>query len=898
MTEPVFEPGHDDRPGRLSGLLNTLSLEEKVSLLTGADFWSLPGHAGIGLRPVLTSDGPAGVRGQRWDERDTALNVPAPVALAATWDPRRAELIGSLLAAECRRQNVDVLLAPTVNLQRSPLGGRNFEFLGEDPLLTAVMGGAMVRGLQQAGVAATIKHFVANDSETQRFTVDARVGERALRELYLAPFETIVREARPWVVMAAYNSVNGHTMTESPMLTGILKGEWGFDGVVVSDWRATRTLAAASAGLDLVMPGPAGPWGPGLASAVRQGLVSEAAVDDKVLRILRLAARVGALSHGAHDTVTAAPERLPGPHRPGGPARTGVPTQSAEPWTSERVRDVLRSTAAAGFVLTRNERSLLPLNPRSLRRIAVLGPNAAVPRTLGGGSATVFPPYRVSPLDGLRAALEPDVTVSYSPGVRSHTRIPLARPSLLHLPGSSDQGVLVEFLAGDGTVLGTDRRAGGFCTWRGLPETLQQQLATVRVTTAVRAAATGTHAIGCSGRGRFRLTLAGQLAFDTYLSLPAGTDPTEAHIRPPQQSAAVSLRAGQCVDVILEHRPGGPGNQTSFSLGGISFQLNIEEPYLPDDKEIARAVRLAETADVAVVVVGTTEEVESEGFDRASLDLPGRQDELVRRVAAANPRTVVVVNTGAPVLLRWAEAVPAVLLTLFPGQEYGNALADVLLGRAEPGGRLPVTWPDSADGLPATTPDSGVLAYGEGLFIGYRQFDRDERVPRYPFGHGLGYTQWEYLGAEAAASPADNGEAGPASAGTVVGGRGFAVRVRLRNAGARAGCETVQVYASRPGSAVERPVRWLAGFASAEAPARAGVTAEITIPIRCLAHWDTVTGSWAVEPGEFQLWIGRSSRDLPLTVTVTVSPGASVPGGGQRPGPGPRDLARPLPEPN
>ena len=319
------ESARDRRAGHRE-LLAKLSLEEKVSLLTGADFWSLPGHPGIGLRPIRTSDGPAGVRGARWDERDTALNIPAPVALAATWDPRRAELMGSLLAAECRRKGVDVLLAPTVNLQRSPFGGRNFEFFGEDPVLAAAMGGALVRGLQRGGVAATVKHFVANDSETERFTVDIRVAQRVLRELYLAPFESIVRQARPWAVMAAYNSVNGHTMTESPMLNDILKGEWGFDGLVVSDWRAARTIAAAQVGLDLVMPGPSGPWGPALVGAVRQGLVSEAAIDDKVLRLLRLAARVGALNHGACDRVPSRTRPAScGP--PSAPARRCAPPQ-------------------------------------------------------------------------------------------------------------------------------------------------------------------------------------------------------------------------------------------------------------------------------------------------------------------------------------------------------------------------------------------------------------------------------------------------------------------------------------------------------------------------------------------------------------------------------------------
>jgi beta-glucosidase len=461
-------------------------------------------------------------------------------------------------------------------------------------------------------------------------------------------------------------------------------------------------------------------------------------------------------------------------------------------------------------VLTRNDNTLLPLDPRTLRRVAVLGPNAAAPRTLGGGSATVFPPYRISPLDGLRAALEPGVIVDYSPGVRSHTRIPLASPALLHLPGSTSPGVLVEFAAQDGTVLHAEHRLGGSCTWRTLPQAVKPaRLALVRVTTSVRALESGEHVIGCSGHGRFRLTLAGEHAFDTYLSVPDGTDPTEAHIRPPQHGTAVSLQAGQSARVVLEHHVGGSGSRTSFVLGGVSFQLNIEQPYRPDDDEITHAVRLAQAADAAVVVVGTTEELESEGFDRATLDLPGRQDELVRRVTAANPRTVVVVNTGAPVLLPWAGTVPVILLTLFPGQEYGHALADVLLGRSEPGGRLPATWPESSDDLPATTPDNDALAYTEGMHIGYRHFDQAGRHPCYPFGHGLGYTRWEYLAAEVVNPPVARGAAGDA-----------VVSVRLRNAGPRYGYETVQIYASHPDSAIERPVRWLAGFAKVGAAAK------------------------------------------------------------------------------
>ena len=381
--------------------LDASSLEQKVRLLTGADFWALHDEPAAGLRRLVTSDGPAGVRGERWDEREPSANVPSPTLLAATWDEARIERLGRLLAAEARRKGVDVVLAPMVNLHRTPYGGRHFESFSEDPLLTGRIGAAYVRGLQAEGVAATVKHFVANDSETERFTLEARVGERALRELYLAPFEAIVRDAGAWTVMAAYNAVNGPTMTESPMLQEILHDEWGWDGLVMSDWMATRsTEAAANAALDLAMPGPHSPWGDALVEAVRDGRVAEAAIDEKVVRLLRLAGRVGALE----GVEPAAPR--------------------ARPWSDEAIAAELRATAAAGFVLARND-GVLPLQTRS---VAVLGPSAAVARTLGGGSATVFPPYTVSPLEGLRAA---GLEVTHAVGVRAHTRIPAATPELL-----------------------------------------------------------------------------------------------------------------------------------------------------------------------------------------------------------------------------------------------------------------------------------------------------------------------------------------------------------------------------------------------------------------------------------------------------------------------------------
>ena len=802
-----------------------LSLEQKVRLLTGADFWALYDEPEAGLRRVVLSDGPAGVRGGSWDERDSSANVPSGTALAATWDPGRLEAVGGLLAREARRKGVDVLLAPTVNLHRTPYAGRCFECFSEDPLLTARIGAAYVRGLQRSGVGATVKHFVGNDSETQRMTVDVRIDERTLRELYLAPFEAIVRQAGPWAVMASYNRVNGSSMTQSPMLRDVLRGEWGYDGLVMSDWTAARsTEDTAGAALDLAMPGPAsryGPWGDALVEAVRKGKVDQALIDDKVLRILRLAARVGALEDGPPARALAAP----------GPDSVAVATE-------------LRAAAVAGFVLARND-GLLPLSRSRLRQLAVIGPNAEVARTVGGGSATVFPPYTVSPLDGLRAA---GLHVAHAPGVSAQLRAPQARAPWLLRPDRSGPGAELRFFADSGEPTGSELRDGGTFIWLGgfTPAGVTEPVARLEIRCVIRATVAGTYRLGVSGLGRYRLTVDGAEVFDATLSVPENADVAEVMMAPPQQLAPVELAAGQSVTAVFEHDV----HSSPFAGFGTLVQLNLEPPHGTEDEEIAVAATLAAASDVAVVVVGTTAEVESEGFDRTSLSLPGRQDELVRRVIAANPRTVVVVNSGAPVLLPWAQDAAAVLLSWFGGQEAGNALADVLLGDAEPGGRLPMTWPVSEEGLPSTRPADGVLDYREGLFIGYRAFDRDGREPLFPFGHGTGYTSWAYDSMTVADGPANTGG-------------GVAACVQVRNTGPRRGREVVQVYASRPDSAVERPAKWLAGFAGVDADPGETVEVGILIPERVFQHWSDA--GWVLEPGAFTLSAGPSSASLPLT---------------------------------
>jgi beta-glucosidase len=823
--------------GRIRELLGRLDLEAKVRLVTGASFWTTWAEPAVGLRAMALSDGPAGVRGDAWDERRTSTNLPSPTCMAASWDEDLVERVGGFLAAEARAKGVDVLLGPTINLHRSPLGGRHFECFSEDPLLTGRIGVAYVRGVQGGGVAATPKHYVANDSETERFTLDARVDERALRELYLAPFEQLVGEAGAWVVMAAYNGVNGATMTENPLLTEPLKGEWGFDGVVVSDWHATRTTEAAGrAATDLAMPGPDGPWGDRLVAAVRDGRVPEAAVDDKVRRLLRLAARVGAL------------EGVPlrGTQRQAG----WVPAELAGTAAAGAV--LAREAAAAGAVLVRNQGELLPLDAGSLRRVAVLGPNASRPRTQGGGSATVHPAATVSPLDGLRSALGPGVEVVHGRGARIRRGLEPVTADQVTDPDTGEPGLAVRFLDQHGAVLHREHRLAGKLIWMG--HQALDRAATVEVAARLRARADGEHGVGVAGIGRYRLTAGEAVLVDEQIQ--PGTDDAAGLLAAPQRAARLVLGKGEEVDLTVVHRLEPGASAATVTLG-------VEEPAPPDEEELDLAVALAADADAAVVVVGTTEEIESEGYDRASLALPGRQDELVGRVAAVNPRTVVVVNAGSPVELPWREQVAAILVSWFPGQEFGDALADVLLGRVEPGGRLPTTWPAREADVPVldTRPVAGRLDYREGIHVGHRAWARAGAQPAFPFGHGLGYTSWEY---EQVETPA-----------TVAAGEEAPVRVRLRNRGPRPGREVVQAYLSRASSAVERPALWLAGFAVVQAEPGQMVTVQLRLAPRAFQHWSVAGAGWEVEPGSYQLSVGRSVADRPLSAAIAVRQGAA-----------------------
>ncbi|MFI5756358.1 glycoside hydrolase family 3 C-terminal domain-containing protein [Streptomyces sp. NPDC051569] len=815
-------------------LLEKLDLGQKVRLLTGASNWRTHAEPAIGLRAVTLSDGPAGVRGDAWDERDTSLVLPSPTALAAAWDEELVTELGGLLAAEARRKGVDVLLAPTLNLHRSPLGGRHFECFSEDPLLTGRTGAALIRGIQAGGVAATAKHFVANDAETDRLRVDVRVDERTLREVYLAPFEAAV-ETGAWVVMSAYNQVNGVTMSAAPLLERPLKSEWGFDGLVVSDWGGVRSLLdTARAGQDLAMPGPEGPWSAGLLAAVEEGLVPVELIDDKVRRLLRLAGRVGAL--GA--TRRSATGALPAPRRPAGAPLAGSADSPPDP------RELLRRAVAAGTVLLRNDGDLLPLAPARLRSVAVIGPHARAVRTQGGGSAEVFPASVVSPLDGITAALEGTARVVHTPGLPPSALPRPLDPAWSRDPRGGEPGVLVRVLDAEGNELHAERRLSG----RIVEPARVAGARTVEIRALIRPEETGSWTLAVGGWGPISLSVAGVTVLTGTFPLDSD-DPTRVHVAPPYRSARADLVAGREVEVVARR---GLDPDT-----GIATILAAAPPAGDAATALSRAVAAAREADVAVVVVGTTEESESEGRDRTALALPDGQDDLVRAVVRANPRTVVIVNAGGPVTLPWQARVPALLLAWFPGQEAGHGLADILFGRAEPGGRLPTTWAVAQRDVPvlSTRPEQGRLRYAEGPYIGYRAWLRSAAAPAHWFGHGLGYTSWSYEAIE-----------GPA---TVTGAEPFEVRIRLRNTGGRRGREVVQLYLSGPGPAVGADRR-LVGYAAVRADPGEEAVAVVRVDGRAFARWSAERHGWESGPGDFTLLGGRSAGDLPLASSVTL----------------------------
>lgn len=785
-------------------VLDALSPEQKVALLAGVDTWHSAAFDDPVVPAIRMSDGPAGVRGTSWTGPASA-SFPCGSALGATWDPALIEEVGRAIGREAHSKSAHVVLAPTVNLHRTPIGGRNFECYSEDPVLTAAIAVAYITGVQSERVAACIKHFAGNDTEFERMSISSEIDERTLREMYLVPFEAAVQRAGVRSIMTGYNRLNGTFCGEHEwLITDVLRGEWGFDGVVVSDWFGTHSaVESLRAGLDLEMPGPPRQRGRHLQAALDAGEISERDLDAAVTRLLALGAWAGAGSTGTAETTS----------------------------DDADTRAVIRRAAARAAVLLKNDNDVLPLAPTA-RRVALIGPYARFGRPQGGGSARVRPDHGLGPFTALT---ERGFDVTFEPGGSIAKYLPTIR---------GDFAVTYTDDSGDTPATATANANRLSWYWDASPAGgIHATKFGARVAGSFVPESTGTWEIGVRAVGAASVAIDG--APVAVIAEPM-TGGAFFGMGSPEVRGTIDLEEGRRYELTVDY--------PAPADGDLVRGLVVSARAVPSGDYIARAAESAADADVAVVIVGTDDDWETEGEDRTSLALPGDQDALVAAVVAANPNTIVVLNAGSPVTMPWLDAVPSVLQLWFPGQEIGDALVDVLTGAVEPGGRLPVTFPRRLEDTPAFAHHpgrDGRAVYAEGLFIGHRWYDREGLAPLFPFGFGLGYTTFE-LGTAAVAGGVD---------------AGVSVDVTLTNTGARAGGQVVQVYVEPPAGDAARPVRHLAGFARVELAAGESGTASITLDRRTFSSW--LDGAWQVPPGDYTIHVGTSSADLHRAGVIT-----------------------------
>lgn len=816
---------------RVEQLLGQMTLKEKVSLLSGRDLWCTVPIERLGIPSINMTDGPHGVRADPPSVGDRpvgpATSYPTGVSMASTWNIELIERVGKALGEETKAMGCDILLGPCVNIARTPLAGRNFEAYTEDPYLAGRIGVAWVKGLQSQNVGASLKHFALNNQEFERDRGNSVVDERTLREIYLPQFEAIVKEAQPWTVMCSYNRVNGIYASENfYLLTDILRNEWGFEGAVISDWSANHsTVESVEAGLDLEMPGPAKWYGDLLQDAVERWTVETETIDAAVRRILRLIVLSGKMD------------------KAGKTVRGSVDTREH--------RRLAQEVAEESIVLLKNNGGLLPLS-KELDSIAVIGPNAAEARYGGGGSSFVVPYHTTSPLEGVRANVGSKVKVGYELGCSNLVEPQAFDSRNLFHPDGKTPGLKAEYyhnheFKGEPVVTVEPKLDMIWFNTDPAPG-IDIKDFSVRWTGKLVAPATGTYSLVLANMGEAKLYLDGKLVIENNrTSLPIQqifADPTQI-----ASMATVELEEGKLYDIRLEFA------KQSIDIYGacIVRYLVIANP----DETIPRAVELAKHSDVAVIFAGMPVGFESEGHDRPHMDLPGQQTELIRAVAAVNRKTVVVLNTGSPVSMPWLDEVPAVVEAYYPGQEGGAALANILFGDICPSGKLTVTFPKRYEENPTyiNYPGWKEVNYGEGIFVGYRYYEKKKLEPLFPFGYGLSYTTFEY-----------NDLRLP---DTVKHGEKVRVTFKVKNTGKVKGKEVVQVYVHDPMSSLARPPKELKAFAKLEI--EPGETRHVSFELdaRALAFYEPYQKLWVAEPGEFEILVGASSQEIRLKGSFT-----------------------------
>ena len=816
QTSPVYKDPHAALEARVNDLFGRMTQDEKLGFLTGTGFTTQP-LPRLGVPAMAMADAGQGVRGGQDSTQGPATLFPSGVTMASSWDPLLVGRIGRAIGEEALNKGtgVQVLLGPAVNIQRSPLGGRNSEYFSEDPFLAGRLAVGYVQGMQSTGCAACVKHYAANNEEVDRNTVNVNVDERTLREIYLPAFEAATTEGHAWSVMASYNRVGGYYATANKyLLSDILKGDWSWDGLVMSDWGAVHeTAGVIEAGNDLEMPGGTYLTRDQVARALQNGRITQAEIDDSVKRILRAILRVGMLD--------------------------GPRTIDHSVVNSPAHQKLAYEAACAGMVLLKNQNALLPLDAAKIHSIAVIGPGAKGMQFGSQGSPSVQPFYAIEPLDGIKTRVGSGVTVNYVSGLRAGVPVPA---SALNPPVGTENGLRGEYvasrnLAGQPALTRVDPALQFDWSQASPAAGFPRTEFSVRWTGTLTAQDAGHYALSLSGDDGYRLFLDGKQVINHWFEGGVSTQTVDAEFAAHSRH---SLR--------IEY----------FQAGGAaSLRFNWT---LPGHSSYAEAAEAAKDADVAVVVV-TTAGTEGEGQDRPSLALPGDQDALIAAVAAANPRTIAVLNNGTPVLMPWLASVPAVVEAWFPGDEGGHALASLLFGDVNPSGRLPTTlaarredYPDFGH-FPGT---NGQVTYAEGIYVGYRHFDKAQVAPLFPFGYGLSYTAFGY-------GPLRLSHPTLSPGGTVT------VSIAVTNTGRREGAEVVELYVHDPAPRIDKAVRELKGFRKVELLPGQTKIVTLTLRPRDLAYCDVRGHQWRADAGVYDIQIGSSSRDIRRQTAVRLS---------------------------
>ena len=808
-------------------IIKTLTLDEKVSLLSGFNSWYTNKIEKKNIPSIKMSDGPNGVRGDSNSGKSSAC-FPCAISIGSTWDLSLIKDIGIALGEEAQAKDVDVLLGPTINIHRHPLGGRHFESFSEDPFLTGKIATNYVQGVQSKNVAACLKHFVGNDTEYERHSISSNIDAQTLREIYLLPFEMGIKEGNAKVVMSAYNKLNNiFCSSHQDLLIKILKKEWGFDGYVVSDWGAAlETIENANGGLDLEMPGPSNVWGKALIDAVEASEVSEKLIDDKVKRIL---------------TVAEFSNRFQKPQ---------IKAEQAIDQPKHRL--LLRKAAADGMVLLKNEGSL-PLK-KNIKKLAVIGPNALEAQIIGGGSASLRPHYQIHPLEAVQERLGHETEILYSKGCHTHKYLPKINEELME----EKDGFLVEYFDGnqfDKNLILEERLTGSkFWVFEGFAKDViskeERPDISVRFSCTYKPDISGLHEFEIFGIGKCRLLIDGNELIDNWTSM----DPGEAFFTfgSASKKGVTNLQKGEAYKIEVQYKFEG-----SFPAVYIGCQA-------PDEVDIFQeALETASHADDVILIVGTNSDWETEGNDRADFNLPANQNKLIEAILEANQNTVVVINTGSPIHMPWEKKAKAIIQTWFAGQEFGNALVDILSGEVNPSGKLPTTFPVKIEDTPAYKNYPGKnlqMNYDEKLLVGHRWYESNSIKPLFCFGHGLSFTSFNYQNLE------------------VTTGSDFVVtcKFEIQNTGDISGLEIAQCYVGFASPLPGEPYKTLQGFVKEEIGANELKKVEIKLGPRNFSFWSVETNTWQIREGSYQILIGSSSENILLQANINLEQALEV----------------------